>query len=145
MLEVLTRRYYKVRTLEDVRSLRHDGRQFVTGSFDLRGKQLYLISTMGELSELPAVLVSVSALGAQVMDPRNLVVDLYLSSRDSSADQDSVAASLSEALDDVPLLITGRRVTVTLYAQSGHKCSSSRSDLRMGTWQKSASRAACTR
>jgi acetyl/propionyl-CoA carboxylase alpha subunit/acetyl-CoA carboxylase carboxyltransferase component len=114
MLEVLTRRYYKVRTLEQVRSFRLDGRHFVTGSFELRGKRLYLISTMGELSDLPAVLASVSALGAQVVDPTNLVVDLYLSSRESSADPDSVAAELREALGAVPILTTGRRVTVTM-------------------------------
>jgi acetyl/propionyl-CoA carboxylase alpha subunit/acetyl-CoA carboxylase carboxyltransferase component len=119
MLEILTRRYYKVRTLEDVRSFALDGRQFVTGSFELRGKQLHLISTMGDLSELPAVLVTVASLAAAVTDPTNVVVDLYLSSGDRSADPDSVAALLQEMLGDVPVLVIGRRVTVTVCDRVG--------------------------
>jgi len=119
MLEVLTRRYYKVRRLEDVRSFRLEGRQFVTGAFELRGKQLHLISSLGDLSELPAVLASVAGLAAEVTDPTNLVVDLYLSSSDPSADPDSVAAMLRDILADVPVLIIGRRVTVTVCARTG--------------------------
>ncbi|MGD0083769.1 MAG: biotin carboxylase N-terminal domain-containing protein [Acidimicrobiales bacterium] len=119
MLEVLTRRYYKVRALEDVRSFRLEGRQFVTGAFELRGKQLHLISTMGDLSELPAVLVSVAGLAAEVADPKNLVVDLYLSSSDPSADSDSIAAMLRAMLADVPVLVIGRRVTVTVCSRAG--------------------------
>ena len=119
MLEVLTRRYYKVRTLEDVRSFRLEGRQFVTGAYELRGKRLYLISTMGELSELRAVLDRVACLAAEVADQTNLVVDLYLSSSDPSADPDSVAATLRDMLTDVPALGIGRRVTVTVCGRSG--------------------------
>jgi acetyl/propionyl-CoA carboxylase alpha subunit/acetyl-CoA carboxylase carboxyltransferase component len=119
MLEVLTRRYYKVRTLEDVRSFRLDGRQFVTGAYLLRGQQLHLISTMGDLSELPAVLASVALLAADVTDPTNLVVDLYLSSSDPSADPDAVASTLGAVLADVPVLVIGRRVTVTLCGRVG--------------------------
>ena len=97
MLEVLTRRYYKIRTLEDVRAFQLEGRQFVTGAYELGGKRLHLIAAMGALSELPACLVSVAGLAAAVADPTNLVVDLYLSSGDPSADPDSVASTLGNA------------------------------------------------
>jgi len=119
MLEVLTRRYYKIRTLEDVRAFQHEGRQCVTGAYELGGKRLHLIATMGALSELPACLVSVAALAAAVEDPTNLVVDLYLSVGDGSADQDSVASRLGDMLGDVPVLVLGRRVTVTVCDQTG--------------------------
>ena len=74
---------------------------------------------MGDLSELPAVLVSVAGLAAEVTDPTNLVVDLYLSSSDSSADPESVAATLRDMLADVPVLVIGRRVTVTVCGRAG--------------------------
>ena len=119
LLEVLTRRYYKVRTLEDVRSFRLEGRQFVTGTYELQGKRLYLISMTGYLSELPAVLVSVAGLAAEVTDPTNLVVDLYLSSSDPPADPDSVASWLRDMLADLPALVLGRRVTVTVCGNAG--------------------------
>ena len=119
MLEVLTRRYYKIRRLEDVRAFQLEGRQFVTGAFELGGKRLHLISAMGALSELPACLVSVAGLAAAVADPTNLVVDLYLSSGDSSTDPDSVASTLRDTLADVPVLVIGRRVTVTVGDHTG--------------------------
>jgi acetyl/propionyl-CoA carboxylase alpha subunit/acetyl-CoA carboxylase carboxyltransferase component len=119
MLEVLTRRYYKVRTLEDVRTFRLEGRQFVTGSFELQGKRLHLISTLGELSELPSVLASVEYVAAKVSDPTQLVVDLYISSGEALAEPDAGAAALKDTLDQVPVLLTGRRVTVTLSDRAG--------------------------
>ena len=119
MLEVLTRRYYKIRTLEDVRAFEHEGRQYVTGAYELGGKRLHLIAGMGALSELPACLVSVAGLATAVADPSDLVVDLYLSSVDSSADLDSVASSLGGLLGDVPVLLAGRRVTITVCDPSG--------------------------
>jgi acetyl-CoA carboxylase carboxyltransferase component len=123
MLEVLTRRYYKVRRLEDVRPFQLDGRQFVTGSFELRGKQLHLISAIGDFSELRAVLVSVAGLAAEVADPTQVVVDLYLSSTDPKTDAeagaDSLASSLGAVLSEEPVLVAGRRVTVTILGHTG--------------------------
>ncbi len=119
MIEVLTRRYYKIRTLENVRSFLLDDRQFVTGEFELLGAQLHLISTMGQLSDLPALLSRVAGLVPEVPDPANLVVDLYLSSSESSAYPDSIAATLAETLADVPALVIGRRVTVTVCGSGG--------------------------
>jgi biotin carboxyl carrier protein len=122
LLEVLTRRYYKVRTLEEVRSFLLDGRQFVTGAFDLQARRLHLIATTGALGDLPAVLRGVATEAAEVSDPASLVVDLYLSgdpAGDGSTDPDAVAARLSELLAEVPVLLLGRRVTVTLCGSAG--------------------------
>jgi acetyl/propionyl-CoA carboxylase alpha subunit/acetyl-CoA carboxylase carboxyltransferase component len=119
MLEVLTRRYYKVRRLEDVRSFQLEGRQFVTGGYEMRGERLHLISAIGDLAELPAVLASVAGVAAEVADPANLVVDLYLSSGDPAGEADSVSATLQDILTDVPILTLGRRVTVTVCGLAG--------------------------
>ncbi|HZW43393.1 MAG TPA: biotin carboxylase N-terminal domain-containing protein [Dermatophilaceae bacterium] len=119
MIEVLTRRYYKIRRLQEVRAFQLDGRQCVTGAYELGGKRLHLISTMGGLSELTACLASVADLAAAVADPTNLVVDLYLSSDNVSADPDAVASTLANTLSDVPVLVRGRRVTVTVCDQTG--------------------------
>ncbi|HEX7537252.1 MAG TPA: biotin carboxylase N-terminal domain-containing protein [Dermatophilaceae bacterium] len=119
MLEVLTRRYYKIRRLEDVRAFRLGARQFVTGAYELGGKRLHLISTMGALRELPACLAEIAGQADLVADPTNLVVDLYLSSADASADPDAVASMLGGALAEVPSLVLGRRVTVTVCDRTG--------------------------
>lgn len=119
LLEVLTRRYYKVRTLENVRSFLRDDRQFVTGSFDLRGQRLHLISTVTAFARLPAAAEAVAALAQQVPDPANLVVDLYVSWDEAPNDTDKVAAVLRGLLTDRPLLTHGRRVTVTVFNEGG--------------------------
>jgi hypothetical protein len=116
---VLTRRYYKIRRLQEVRAFQLEGRQVVTGGYELSGKRLHLIATMGDLSELSDCLASVADLAAAVADPTNAVVDLYLSSLSSSADQDAVASTLADRLSDVPVLVSGRRVTVTVCDQTG--------------------------
>jgi acetyl/propionyl-CoA carboxylase alpha subunit/acetyl-CoA carboxylase carboxyltransferase component len=119
MLEVLTRRYYKIRTLEEVRAFTQDGRQFVTGAYELGGKRLHLIASMGTLSGLSACVASVADLAAAVADPTNLVVDLYLSSGEPITDPDSVATTLGHVLTEVPALVIGRRVTVTVCDHTG--------------------------
>jgi acetyl/propionyl-CoA carboxylase alpha subunit/acetyl-CoA carboxylase carboxyltransferase component len=118
-LEVIARRYYRTRTLEDVRAFQQDGRQFVTGAYELGGKRLHLITTMGTLGELSACLVSVTALAAALADPSSVVVDLYLCTGDALADQDSVATTLGNMLTDVPVLVGGRRITVTACDRTG--------------------------
>jgi len=118
MLEVLARRYYKIRRLEDIRAFRLEGRQFVTGAYELGGNRLYLVSAMGALSELRACLLGVAGPAASVADPTNLVVDIYLSG-DPSIDPDSMASILADTLTEVPALVVGRRVTVTVGDHSG--------------------------
>ncbi len=119
LLEVLTRRYYKVRTLEDVRSFQQGGRQLVTGDFELRGRQLHLISTLADVDELPAALASVAELAEEVADPANLVVDVYLSWSEPPADPDELAAELRDKVGAVPILASGRRVTITVCSAGG--------------------------
>jgi len=119
LLEVLTRRYYKVRTLEDVRSFVDQDRQFVTGDFDLSGQRLHLISTVADFDGLPAAAEAVSTLAQEVADPSNLVVDLYVSWEEAADDTDEVAETLRGLLADVALVNGGRRVTVTLFDRGG--------------------------
>ena len=119
LLEVLSRRYYKIRTLTDVRAFAHEGRQVVTGDFELRGQQLHLISTMADVADLPAALASVSGLAEKVADPANLVLDLYLSWPDRPADVDELSEALCETLAEVPVLASGRRVTATVFSAGG--------------------------
>jgi acetyl/propionyl-CoA carboxylase alpha subunit/acetyl-CoA carboxylase carboxyltransferase component len=121
LLEVLTRRYYKIRTLEDVRSFLRDDRQFVTGSFDLNGQQLHLISAVTSFEQLPETLRAASGIAEDVDDPGTLVTDLYVGWQDAPADTDEVAATLLGLLADVPLLNQGRRVTVTVFDQGGER------------------------
>ena len=61
LLEVVTRQYYEIRALEDVKSFEKAGGQFVTGSYELAGHQLHLVSTVTDRERLSATLSAVDA------------------------------------------------------------------------------------
>ena len=117
-LEVLTRRYYRERTLEDVRSFRLDGLPFVTGNYWLSGEQLFLVSLMAGIDELTRALAAIAVLAEGVAQPANVVIDLYLSWPSRPHDTDAVGEQLHEILAASPLR-AGRRVTVTVCTQDG--------------------------
>src|SRR6185369_9114988 len=52
LLEIVTRQYYEIRRLEDVKTFEQAGGQFVTGSYELAGQQLYLVSTVTDRERL---------------------------------------------------------------------------------------------
>ncbi len=131
LLEVLTRRYYKIRRLEHIRSFEQDGRQFVTGDFELRGQQLHLISSVADFAELASALTAVGDVAAAVSTPENLVIDLYLSWADAPADGDTMSDTLRESLRVLPLAGTCQRVTVTV-------CSAHEADVHQFTFRPGA-------
>ena len=119
ILEVLTRRYYRVRRLQDVRAFRLRGLPCVTGDFELRGQLLHLVSIMVERADLATALDALTELVADVADPANLVVDLYLSWPQRPADPDELSAQVRDLVADAPPLHRGRRVTVTVCTPDG--------------------------
>jgi acetyl-CoA carboxylase carboxyltransferase component len=119
VLEVLTRRYYRRRSLQGVRSFLLDGHSCVTADYDLQGSRLHLISMMAEVEALPSALSALATLAAEVADPADLVVDLYLSWPERPADSDEMVAQLRTLLAGSPVLHVGRRVTVTVCTPGG--------------------------
>ena len=118
LLELLTRRYYKICELEDVRSLRRGGRQFVTARYSLEGRRLQLITTLAETSELLEAASAVAALASEAPDLES-VVDFYLHWSGVPPDGDSMAAELSGALNGADLPPTVLRVTTAVSGPAG--------------------------
>ena len=114
MLEVMNRRYYKIRDLEDLQITEIDGRPSLTGNYELGGNRLYLISTTADHGDLAAALSAVDAEANKVSDPANLVTDLYVAWADAPEDPDAISAELARTLQDYGTIAGGRRVTVTV-------------------------------
>ena len=112
LLEVITRRYYEIRALEDVKTFDKAGGQFVTGSYELAGEQLHLVSTVTDRARLSATLDTIDEIAGPKAD--NLVVDIYLSWPDAPTDGDEISAALAEVLAAHPSTSSWRRVTVTV-------------------------------
>ncbi|HET7664967.1 MAG TPA: biotin/lipoyl-containing protein, partial [Mycobacterium sp.] len=75
LLEVVTRQYYEIRALQDVKTFEQAGGQFVTGSYELAGQQLHLVSTVTDWERLSSTLHAVDAITGPNL--ANLVVDIY--------------------------------------------------------------------
>ncbi len=118
LLEVLTRRYYKIRELEDLRSLQLGGREFLTGRYPLDGRPVQLISVLAEIAELPAIAAAAARLASEAADMQS-VIDLYLLWGDAPADPDAMAAALAAAVNRAEPPATVRRVAVAVSDGAG--------------------------
>ena len=120
LLELLTRRYYKIVALEEVRAARLDGRQFVTARYALEGRSVELIATLADAGELPAAAAAVGALASNA-PTSEIVVDLYLHWSDPPLDTDTMAAELGEALSGarLPAAVKSVAVAVAVGGRSG--------------------------
>ncbi|MGW6376514.1 ATP-binding protein [Rhodococcus sp. NPDC055112] len=112
LLEVVTRQYYKIRGLHDVKALDGHGLPCVTGTFELSGEQLSLVSVAAERARLDEALAVVDA--AVGPAPVNQVIDLYLAWPDAPTDGDVLAESLRAALQEHSGAASWRRITVTV-------------------------------
>jgi acetyl/propionyl-CoA carboxylase alpha subunit/acetyl-CoA carboxylase carboxyltransferase component len=130
MLEVITRRYYKLRGLQDLQSFHVDARPFVTAHYQLDDERLQLVATLADISELAAACSAVASAATQAGDGASLVADVYLS-WDDAPDADAMSAHLREVLAGAPLPAGLRRVTVAVSSHGG-------SDLRTFTFRPSA-------
>ena len=119
LLEVVTRQYYEIRALEDVKIFEQAGGQFVTGSYELAGQQLHLVATVTDRERLSATLDVVDTIAGP--KPENLVVGIYLSWPDAPTDGDELSAELRDVLAGHPTVSGWRRVTVTVVGRELHQ------------------------
>ncbi|MEX2291662.1 MAG: biotin carboxylase N-terminal domain-containing protein [Mycobacteriales bacterium] len=130
MLEVITRRYYKLRGLQDLRAYQVDDRPFVTAGYDLDGERLQLVATLADISELSAALSAVASAAGQADTTARLVGDVYLA-WDDPPGEDEMAAHLLDVLTGAAVPAGVRRVTVAASSAGG-------ADLRTFTFRPSA-------
>jgi acetyl/propionyl-CoA carboxylase alpha subunit/acetyl-CoA carboxylase carboxyltransferase component len=119
LLEVVTRQYYEIRALEDVNTFEKAGGRYVTGSYELAGEQLHLVSTVTEHARLPETLRVVDEIAGPKAD--NLVVDIYLSWPDAPTGDDELSVALRGVLAAHPSAAGWRRVTVTVIGPELHQ------------------------
>jgi acetyl/propionyl-CoA carboxylase alpha subunit/acetyl-CoA carboxylase carboxyltransferase component len=122
LLEVLTRRYYRTRELDTVRTVEVAGGQAVVADFsDPRGhgRVIALAATADDLSES---LQATADLASEV-DPAaagaGVVADVYIAWPDAPTELDLLSAGLEADLDDAALPPALRRVTLSLTVAPG--------------------------
>ena len=78
LLEVYTRRFYRIRELRDLAVGEHDGRLLGTADYDYEGQPIHLVTAYAPLTELPELSRAIAGHLATVDIGRQVVVDLAL-------------------------------------------------------------------
>ena len=98
MLEVITRRYYRVRHLENLQSTTRSGHTVVTAEYDWDDSRVHLFSTHVDLDGLEDGATAVDELLAQVPPEHEVVVDFY-AWRSRLADAETMRQQVIETLN----------------------------------------------
>jgi acetyl/propionyl-CoA carboxylase alpha subunit/acetyl-CoA carboxylase carboxyltransferase component len=99
MLEVLLRRYYRIRRLEDVRTLDAGGRTWGTARYPEEGRPTRVLNTLAGREELPGVAREAAAVMAELGGGEEGVVDLHLWDPVQPADAGALEAAARAAVE----------------------------------------------
>ena len=120
MLEVMTRRYYRIRPLRDVEVTERSGRPLLTAEYAHEGNDYLVIATVADGSESAAG-TGMPELIAALPPGRNVLVDLYVTSQtpgdEGGDDPDARADRIGGKLGLIPPAVT--RVAVAVRRADG--------------------------
>jgi acetyl/propionyl-CoA carboxylase alpha subunit/acetyl-CoA carboxylase carboxyltransferase component len=119
MLEVLMRRYYRMRRLTDLRAAESGGRSCVAARYEREGRPIHLFTTAADLGELESAAAALAQRLAEAPAGEDVIVDLYLGRAAPHEDAEATAASLRERLAGVPWPRPVRRIVVAISAAGG--------------------------
>ncbi len=100
MLEVLIRRYYRIRTIEELQSWAADQQCYVSAEYDHEGKRVHVFTTYAEYGQLGAVTRTLVPLIEKIPADHEVVMDLCVwrpgGPGDPEATQEEVRATLNQ-------------------------------------------------
>lgn len=114
MLEVLTRRFYRTRPLQRLRSFYADELQLVAGEYTHHQRRTHVIATLSPVSRVEAGVAAVAGVAREVSSPDPVLADIYAWSDQPDTDPDELAARVAAALNRVALPATTERVAVAV-------------------------------
>ncbi len=121
MLEVLTRRYYRTRDIDDVRTIEDDLLDVVVADFRDRRGQGRVVAIAADGDQLDVALARAGDLARDVPDDggAGVAADLYCVTDGPAVGIDALAAELGETIDRASLPGSLRRVTLTFATPHG--------------------------
>lgn len=129
ILEVLTRRYYRIRKLENFQNLLGKKHIFVTARYDhpVDGKNIHVASTLAAYDQLTETGQELCHLVKSIPEDHDLVIDFYLWNPDRSQSADELQQDIQRHLNEVPFPRPIRRIVVSVASlATGHEME--------GTW-----------
>jgi acetyl-CoA carboxylase carboxyltransferase component len=124
MLEVMVRRYYRIRELETIETRDAGGLCFAVAEYPWQGGRVHLFATHTTVDELATALVTARTLAAAIPDPgsddnREAVIDLYAWQDEPAGDDDATAAEIGRLVETAGFPPILQRVAVALDSPGG--------------------------
>ena len=112
MLEAITWRYYRIRTLVDFRTLAVDGHCYASAEYDHEGKRIHVFTTHAEYSRLSEAARAVFPLIAEVPAEHDVVIDLYAWHPGHLGDVEATQQEVQAVLNQIGFPRPIRRIVV---------------------------------
>ena len=118
-LEVLTRRYYRIRHIDHVETGTRGGRSAAVAEYGLDGHRVRVLATHAAWSDLAGVLSQLQAAANDATGLSELVVDVYVSGAGPLPDADATAAAIGTMVAQADLPPVCMRVMVAIASPLG--------------------------
>ena len=119
MLEAITWRYYRIRTLENFSSLAVNGHCFASAEYDHEGKRIHVFTTHAEYSGLMEAMHAMFPLIEEVPPDHEIVIDFYVWHSGRMGDPETTQQDVSAVLNQTTFPRAIRRIVVEV-AGSAH-------------------------
>ncbi|HEY4591452.1 MAG TPA: carboxyl transferase domain-containing protein, partial [Thermoanaerobaculia bacterium] len=119
LLEILVRRYYRIRELREIGITVLDGQTFAVADYVYRGGPVHLIATHASHRRLAWSVHALGRLAGEAAPEIETVADLYLWRSGEPPAEDADAAEIAALLDPAALPEGLRRVAVSLAGPAG--------------------------
>ncbi|MGE5813736.1 MAG: biotin/lipoyl-containing protein, partial [Acidobacteriota bacterium] len=114
MLEAALRRYYRIRTLENVRSTSVRLQTFVLAEYEHEGRRIHVFATSGYVSRLNKVLRRAARAIEQVPPEHDIVLDVFLWHRRTAPDRERLGSELCRLLNAAGFKRPLRRIVLAV-------------------------------
>ncbi len=114
MIDCLTRRYYRIRRLEDLRVVRSDDQPFVTAEYDHDNKRISLISTHAEYDSLADIGMLAIPIMRDIPLDNDIVLDFYVHREDPEVSEEDTLEFVRQAIDAMPFPRAIRRIVTSV-------------------------------
>jgi acetyl/propionyl-CoA carboxylase alpha subunit/acetyl-CoA carboxylase carboxyltransferase component len=127
-VECLTRRYYRIRELENVRILRSHGHPFMAAEYDRDDARLSLVTTQMSYDDLAHCGEYLLPLLDDIPDEHQITVDFYFFREGSEISDEDTLARIHQAINAIPFtrqirrIVTSVRIPGAGLGMAGQRC-----------------------
>jgi len=119
MLEALTWRYYRIRTLTNFRCQSVDGQCYASAEYDHEGKHIHVFTTHAEYSRLSEAARTIFPMIAEVPSGHDVVIDFYVFHSGWLGDPDALQQQIRAVLEKAGFPRDIRRIVASV-TSTGH-------------------------